>query len=202
MQKFSKFARSLHRVVLLGLLTGLLWLSSSLTTSVQALPSGDYPGKGQNLSEESRRSYAERRTMSADEAAEAQLRRTEAAAKRIPRNLGNAEKNTERRVERAVDELGNDQLERAFGGIDNAERRSSAERQVESVNDKFDRTGNKLDRSIDRASDKAERQLNRTSRSAERAGDDLGDNIKRTGDDLGDAIKRTVEDIGDTLQGK
>lgn len=49
----------------------------------------------------------------------------------IPKDLGNAEKDTELRIARAIAELGNDQLERTFGGIQNATHLSEAELQFQ-----------------------------------------------------------------------
>lgn len=207
MIKTHRVLKRLSQVFSTVLLASLLWFSSASLASVQALPLVGDSGSSQILSDINRRGpYTEGRKADPREATEAQLDRYQRAAERIPKNLGNAEKNTQRRVDRAVNELGNDQLERAFGGLGNAAKRSDAEQKLErnatGTRRQAERAVDKVERSAERASDKAERQLNKASRGAERTGEDLGNSIQRTGEDLGETVKRTVEGIGDTLQGK
>lgn len=53
------------------------------------------------------------------------------AAKIIPKDLGNSNKDVKGRIERAAGELGNDQYQRVFGGITEDTKLSDAERKVE-----------------------------------------------------------------------
>jgi hypothetical protein len=53
------------------------------------------------------------------------------AAKIIPKDLGNSNKDIKGRIERAAGELGNDQYQRVFGGITEDTKLSDAERKVE-----------------------------------------------------------------------
>ncbi|MBA2750217.1 MAG: hypothetical protein H0U45_16190 [Tatlockia sp.] len=52
------------------------------------------------------------------------------AAKIIPKDLGNSNKDVKGRIERAAGELGNDQYQRVFGGITEDTKLSEAEREV------------------------------------------------------------------------
>lgn len=53
------------------------------------------------------------------------------AAKVIPKDLGNSNKDIKGRIERAAGELGNDQYQRVFGGVKEDTKMSEAEREVE-----------------------------------------------------------------------
>ncbi len=53
------------------------------------------------------------------------------AAKIIPKDLGNSNKDIKGRIERAASELGDDQYQRVFGGITGDTKLSEAERKVE-----------------------------------------------------------------------
>ena len=66
-----------------------------------------------------------------DEVGFDELESGKAAAKIIPKDLGNSNKDIKGRIERAAGELGNDQYQRVFGGVTKDTKLSEAERKVE-----------------------------------------------------------------------
>ena len=70
-------------------------------------------------------------TPKTDEVGFDELESGKAAAKIIPKDLGNSNKDIKGRIERAAGELGNDQYQRVFGGVTEDTKLSEAERKVE-----------------------------------------------------------------------
>lgn len=70
-------------------------------------------------------------TPKTDEVGFDELESGKEAAKIIPKDLGNSNKDIKGRIERAAGELGNDQYQRVFGGVTKDTKLSEAEREVE-----------------------------------------------------------------------
>jgi hypothetical protein len=118
---FKRLTLTIASVVLFGM----AWLSTP-TMSAQASPLT-------NLASSKIVAVAPKNTIQpkTDEVGFDELESGKEAAKIIPKDLGNSNKDIKGRIERAAGELGNDQYQRVFGGIKEDTKLSEAERKVE-----------------------------------------------------------------------
>ncbi|PSB33026.1 hypothetical protein [Chlorogloea sp. CCALA 695] len=121
----SKIVKRLTLAISSVMLMGIAWLSIP-TTLVQASPLTD-------LANIQIVAVAPKGTITpkTDEVGFDELESGKAAAKIIPKDLGNSNKDIKGRIERAAGELGNDQYQRVFGGVTEDTKLSEAERKVE-----------------------------------------------------------------------
>ena len=121
----SKIVKRLTLAISSVMLMGIAWLSIP-TTVVQASPLTD-------LANIQIVAVAPKGTIQpkTDEVGFDELESGKAAAKIIPKDLGNSNKDIKGRIERAAGELGNDQYQRVFGGVTEDTKLSEAERKVE-----------------------------------------------------------------------
>lgn len=121
----SKIVKRLTLAISSVMLMGIAWLSMP-TTLVQASPLTD-------LANIQIVAVAPKGTIQpkTDEVGFDELESGKAAAKIIPKDLGNSNKDIKGRIERAAGELGNDQYQRVFGGVTEDTKLSEAERKVE-----------------------------------------------------------------------
>ena len=121
----SKIVKRLTLAISSVMLMGIAWLSMP-TTLVQASPLT-------NLTNIQIVAVAPKGTIQpkTDEVGFDELESGKAAAKIIPKDLGNSNKDIKGRIERAAGELGNDQYQRVFGGVTKDTKLSEAEREVE-----------------------------------------------------------------------
>ena len=121
----SKIVKRLTLAISSVMLMGIAWLSMP-TTLVQASPLT-------NLTNIQIVAVAPKGTIQpkTDEVGFDELESGKAAAKLIPKDLGNSNKDIKGRIERAAGEMGNDQVQRAFSGITKDTKLSDAERKVE-----------------------------------------------------------------------
>lgn len=121
----SKIVKRLTLAISSVMLMGIAWLSMPITL-VQASPLTD-------LANIQIVAVAPKGTIQpkTDEVGFDELESGKAAAKIIPKDLGNSNKDIKGRIERAAGELGNDQYQRVFGGVTEDTKLSDAERKVE-----------------------------------------------------------------------
>lgn len=120
MLAFNRIFNQLRRKMAVVLLAGLVWFVTLPALSVQAAGyySGDYSTKvGTERAEEKMGSYA---NVKPDLSGDKYFESGKEAAEVIPKNLGTGErqKNPANMLQRAGEELGNDQPQRAFGSQD------------------------------------------------------------------------------------
>jgi hypothetical protein len=116
MVAFNRVFKLLSRTVLMAVLAGILLLGGFSVTSAPAFANN----KDLNTAQEE---TAIKASGGFDE-----IESGKQAAEVIPKNLGNGDKDTGRRVTRALNELTNDQYQRAFGAEDY--KRSEAEQEL------------------------------------------------------------------------
>ncbi|MBA3922708.1 MAG: hypothetical protein H0X31_13840 [Nostocaceae cyanobacterium] len=116
MVAFNRVFKLLSRTMLMVVLAGVLLLGSFSATSATAFANN----KDLNTPQEE---TAIKASQGFDE-----IESGKEAAKVIPKNLGNGDKDTGRRVTRALNELTNDQYQRVFGAEDY--KRSQAEQEL------------------------------------------------------------------------
>ncbi len=121
----NKILKRLTLTIASVMLVGMAWLASPML-SVQASPLTD-------LADIQVLAVAPKNTITpkTDEVGFDELESGKEAAKIIPKDLGNSNKDIKGRIERAAGELGNDQYQRVFGGITEDTKLSDAERKVE-----------------------------------------------------------------------
>ena len=120
----NKILKRLTLTIASVMLVGMAWLATPV--SAQASPLTD-------LANIQIVAVAPKGTITpkTDEVGFDELESGKEAAKIIPKDLGNSNKDIKGRIERAAGELGNDQYERVFGGITEDTKLSDAERKVE-----------------------------------------------------------------------
>ena len=121
----DKIFKRLTLTIASVMLVGMAWLSTP-AMSAQASPLSD-------LANIKIVAVAPKNTIQpkTDEVGFDELESGKEAAKLIPKDLGNSNKDIKGRIERAAGELGNDQYQRVFGGIKEDTKLSEAERKVE-----------------------------------------------------------------------
>lgn len=121
----NKIFKRLTLTIASVLLVGMMWLTAP-ATPVQASPLT-------HLTSVQIVAVAPKGTIQpkTDEVGFDELESGKEAAKIIPKDLGNSNKDIKGRIERAAGELGNDQYQRVFGGITEDTKLSDAERKVE-----------------------------------------------------------------------
>ena len=135
MFQIDRLLQLLRRTLLTFVLAGLISLIALPTISAYALPfldnstsNSSNANKAAELEKVGNRPYDEGDNVNIIETDKSYLNSAEKAAKAIPKDLGNNDKDTGHRVNRAINELGNDQLQRAFGADDY--KRSEAEQGI------------------------------------------------------------------------
>ena len=120
----NKILKRLTLTIASVMLVGMAWLATPV--SAQASPLTD-------LANIQIVAVAPKGTMTpkTDEVGFDELESGKEAAKIIPKDLGNSNKDIKGRIERAAGELGNDQYQRVFGGVTKDTKLSEAEREVE-----------------------------------------------------------------------
>ncbi len=120
----NKILKRLTLTIASVMLVGMAWLSTP-ATPVQASPLTD-------LANVQIVAVAPKGTITpkTEELGFDELESGKEAAKIIPKDLGNSNKDVKGRIERAAGELGNDQYQRVFGGITEDTKLSEAEREV------------------------------------------------------------------------
>ena len=120
----NKILKRLTLTIASVMLVGMTWLATPV--SAQAAPLT-------NLANIQIVAVAPKGTIQpkTDEVGFDELESGKAAAKIIPKDLGNSNKDIKGRIERAAGELGNDQYQRVFGGVTKDTKLSEAEREVE-----------------------------------------------------------------------
>ncbi|WP_009633643.1 hypothetical protein [Synechocystis sp. PCC 7509] len=121
----NKILKRLSLTIASVMLVGMAWLANPML-SVQASPLTD-------LANIQVLAVAPKNTITpkTDKVGFDELESGKEAAKIIPKDLGNSNKDIKGRIERAAGELGNDQYQRVFGGITEDTKLSDAERKVE-----------------------------------------------------------------------
>ncbi len=121
----NKIFKRLTLTVASVLLIGMAWLSTP-ATPVKASPLTD-------LASVQIVAVAPKGTIQpkTDDVGFDELESGKEAAKIIPKDLGNSNKDIKGRIERAASELGNDQYQRVFGGVTEDTKLSDAERKIE-----------------------------------------------------------------------
>ena len=120
----NKILKRLTLTIASVMLVGMAWLATpvsaqaSLLTDLANIQIVDVAPKGTI-------------TPKTDEVGFDELESGKEAAKIIPKDLGNSNKDIKGRIERAAGELGNDQYQRVFGGVTKDTKLSEAEREVE-----------------------------------------------------------------------
>lgn len=106
MLQINKVFKIIHRTFLIVMLVGLVWLQSLPTTSVLAATTSS-ANKAYSSNEQTPEAFDE-------------LESGKRAAEVIPKELGagSRQKNPAEMLKRAGEELGNDQVQRAFGAKD------------------------------------------------------------------------------------
>lgn len=127
MIKINKLWKRLSLITIAVMLVSAAWLFSP-TAPVQASPVQDL-GNSSNLIAASNPKGTV--TPKSEEAGFDEIESGKEAAKIIPKDLGNSNKDIKGRIERAAGELGNDQYQRVFGGVKEDTKMSEAEREVE-----------------------------------------------------------------------
>ena len=120
----NKILKRLTLTIASVMLVGMAWLATPV--SAQASPLTD-------LANIQIVAVAPKGTITpkTDEVGFDELESGKEAAKIIPKDLGNSNKDIKGRIERAAGELGNDQYQRVFGGVTEDTKLSEAERKVE-----------------------------------------------------------------------
>lgn len=122
MIELKKILKRLRQTMIItGLLASLVWLQGLWISPVQAMPNTNSPY-----------THTQPRILD-DESAKQALSdryRYQVVLNCIPEELGNVNNDTQERIERALSELGNDQLERAFDLTDDPQL-SNAELEFE-----------------------------------------------------------------------
>ena len=120
----NKIVKRLTLTIASVMLVGMAWLATPV--SAQASPLTD-------LANIQIVAVAPKGTITpkTDEVGFDELESGKEAAKIIPKDLGNSNKDIKGRIERAAGELGNDQYQRVFGGVTKDTKLSEAEREVE-----------------------------------------------------------------------
>ena len=120
----NKILKRLTLTIASVMLVGMAWLATPV--SAQASPLTD-------LANIQIVAVAPKGTITpkTDEVGFDELESGKEAAKIIPKDLGNSNKDIKGRIERAAGELGNDQYQRVFGGVTKDTKLSEAEREVE-----------------------------------------------------------------------
>lgn len=121
----NKILKRLTLTIASVMLVGMAWLANPML-SVQASPLTD-------LANIQVLAVAPKNTITpkTDKVGFDELESGKEAAKIIPKDLGNSNKDIKGRIERAAGELGNDQYQRVFGGITEDTKLSEAERKIE-----------------------------------------------------------------------
>lgn len=121
----NKILKRLTLTISSVMLVGIMWLSTP-AMPVQASPVTD-------LANIQIVAVAPKGTIQpkTDEVGFDELESGKEAAKIIPKDLGNSNKDIKGRIERAAGELGDDQYQRVFGGITEDTKLSEAERKIE-----------------------------------------------------------------------
>ena len=120
----NKILKRLTLTIASVMLVGMAWLATPV--SAQASPLTD-------LANIQIVAVAPKGTITpkTDEVGFDELESGKEAAKIIPKDLGNSNKDIKGRIERAAGELGNDQYQLVFGGVTKDTKLSEAEREVE-----------------------------------------------------------------------
>jgi len=135
MLEINKLFKQLRQTLMTVMVIGLAWLISLPTALVQASPSINYLGTEHNLIAANSKSSYDPLNAGLDQGGFDEIESGKRAAEVIPKDLGNSNKDVGERINRAVNELGNDQYQRVFGGLDKDEdsiKKSEAELKVES----------------------------------------------------------------------
>ena len=121
MLEINRVFNQLRRKIAIIMLAGLVWLISIPATSVQAAGyySGDYASKEQATAEVEQK-IGKNANITPDIGGEDYLESGKRAAEVIPKDLGTGsrQKNPGEMLNRAGEELGNDQVQRVFGSQD------------------------------------------------------------------------------------
>ncbi len=121
MLEINRVFGQLRRKMAIIMLAGLVWLISIPATSVQAAGyySGDYATKEQATAEVEQK-IGKNANITPDIGGDDYLESGKRAAEVIPKDLGTGsrQKNPVEMLKRAGEELGNDQVQRAFGSED------------------------------------------------------------------------------------
>ncbi len=115
MVAFNRLFKLLSRTMLIAALVGILLLGGSVTSSPAFASMKDLNTAQEDTAIKASEGFDE-------------IESGKKAAEVIPKNLGNADKDTGRRVTRALNELTNDQYQRTFGAEDY--KRSQAEQEL------------------------------------------------------------------------
>lgn len=134
MREINRVFQLVGRTVAIALLAGLISLISLPTVSAYAFPFDNHSNQAENLQKAGVRPYDEHSNANIISSDRSSVNNLDESARNIPKNLGNNQKDVGTRVNRAANELGNDQLQRAFGA-DNY-KRSAAEQQVNRNSDR------------------------------------------------------------------
>lgn len=140
MLEINKLFKQLRRTLMTVMVIGLAWLITLPTAFAQASPSINYLATGHNLIAANTKSSYDPLKTGLDEGGFDEIESGKEAAKVIPKDLGNSNKDVGERINRAASELGNDQYQRVFGGLNkdsDSIKKSEAELKVES------KTGNR-----------------------------------------------------------
>lgn len=126
MIEINKLWQRLSLTIVTVMLVSSAWLFTPIA-SVQALPLLDL-GNSNLIAASNPKGTI---TPKSEEAGFDEIESGKEAAKIIPKDLGNSNKDIKGRIERAAGELGNDQYQRVFGGVKEDIKMSEAEREVE-----------------------------------------------------------------------
>lgn len=126
MIEINKLWKRLSLTIVTVMLVSIAWLFSS-TASVQASPVLNLRNSNLIAANNPKGTI----TPKTEEAGFDEIESGKEAAKIIPKDLGNSNKDIKGRIERAAGELGNDQYQRVFGGVKEDTKMSEAEREVE-----------------------------------------------------------------------
>lgn len=126
MIEINKLWKRLSLTIATVMLVSVAWLFSP-TASVQASPVLNLSNSNLIAANNPKGTI----TPKSEEAGFDEIESGKEAAKIIPKDLGNSNKDIKGRIERAAGELGNDQYQRVFGGVTEDTKMSEAEREVE-----------------------------------------------------------------------
>lgn len=127
MIEIKKLWKRLGLTIFAVMIVSAAWLFSP-TTSVQASPISGLGNFSNLVAANNPKGTVVPKT---EEAGFNEIESGKEAAKIIPKDLGNSNKDIKGRIERAAGELGNDQYQRVFGGVKEDTKMSEAEREVE-----------------------------------------------------------------------
>lgn len=127
MIEIKKLWKRLSLTIVAVMIVSTAWLFSP-TASVQASPISNLGNFSNLIAANNPKGTVVPKT---EEAGFDEIESGKEAAKIIPKDLGNSNKDIKGRIERAAGELGNDQYQRVFGGVKEDTKMSEAEREVE-----------------------------------------------------------------------